>query len=55
MVRGTTGQPEKAYFSKPLKLKLGKQVGIHRFLYMPNSPKSLRKGLIGAVGSRNKV
>lgn len=41
MVKGATGQPEKTYFFKPLKFKLGKQVGIHRFLYMPNSPKSL--------------
>lgn len=40
-VTGATGQPEQAYFSKPLKFKLRKQVGIHRFLYMPNSPKSL--------------
>lgn len=40
-VKGATGQSEKAYFLKPLKLKLGKQFGIHKFLYMPNSPKPL--------------
>lgn len=41
MVQGATGQSEKAYFCKPLKYKLGKQWGIHKFLYMPNSPKAL--------------
>lgn len=40
-VVGATGQPEKAYFLKPLSYRLGKQVGIHRFLYLPNSPKPL--------------
>lgn len=40
-VIGATGQPEKAYFLKPLNYKLGKQIGIHRFLYLPNSPKPL--------------
>ena len=38
---GATGQSEKAYFCKPLKYKLGKQLGIHKLLYMPNSPKAL--------------
>jgi len=38
---GTTGQSEKAYFLKPLKYKLGKHIGIHRFLYLPGAPKSL--------------
>lgn len=32
------GATEKAYFCESLKYKLGKQWGIHRFLYMPNSP-----------------
>uniref|UniRef100_A0A8D0ESF2 ribonuclease H n=1 Tax=Strix occidentalis caurina TaxID=311401 RepID=A0A8D0ESF2_STROC len=41
MVKGATGQSEKAYFCKPLRYKLGKQWGIHKFLYMPNSPKAL--------------
>ena len=41
MVKGATGQSEKAYFCKPLKYKLGKQWGIHKFLYMPSSPKAL--------------
>ena len=40
-VVGATGQQEKAFFLKPLNFKLGKQVGIHRFLYLPNSPKPL--------------
>lgn len=51
MVKGSTGQPEKAYFSKLLKFKLGKQGEIHRFLYIPNSPKSL----LGTIESRSKV
>jgi len=38
---GATGQSEKAYFLKPLKYKLGKHIGIHRFLYLPGAPKSL--------------
>jgi len=41
MVKGATGQSEKTYFCKPLKYKLGKQWGIHKFLYMPSSPKAL--------------
>ncbi|XP_068027103.1 uncharacterized protein [Melanerpes formicivorus] len=40
-VVGATGQPEKAYFLKPIKYKIGKQMGIHQFLYLPNSPKPL--------------
>lgn len=40
-VKGATGQQEKVFFLKPLKFKLGKQIGIHRFLYLPNSPKPL--------------
>lgn len=40
-VIGATGQHEKAFFLRPLKYKLGKQMGIHRFLYLPGSPKSL--------------
>uniref|UniRef100_A0A8C3E7W5 ribonuclease H n=1 Tax=Corvus moneduloides TaxID=1196302 RepID=A0A8C3E7W5_CORMO len=41
VVHGATGQSEKAYFCKPLKYKIGKQWGIHKFLYLPNSPKAL--------------
>lgn len=41
MVTGATGQTEKAFFFRPLKYKLGKQWGIHKFLYMPNSPEPL--------------
>ncbi|XP_042663760.1 uncharacterized protein LOC116959266 [Tyto alba] len=41
MVKGATGQSEKAYFCKPLEYKLGKQWGIHKFLYMHNSLKAL--------------
>ena len=37
-VIGATGQPEKAYFCKPVKFTLGKQWGIHKFLYLPSSP-----------------
>lgn len=40
-VVGATGQPEKAYFLKPLKYRIGKQIGTHRFLYLPNSPRPL--------------
>jgi len=40
-VRGGTGQSEKTYFLKPLKFKLGKQFGVHKFLYMPNLPRPL--------------
>ena len=35
-VIGATGQPEKAYFCKPLKHRLGKQWSIHKFLYLPS-------------------
>lgn len=38
---GATGQQKKAFFSKPLEYKLENRIGIHRFLYLPNSPKSL--------------
>ena len=41
MVKGVTGQSEKAYFCRPLKYKLGKQLGIHRILYMPNASSAL--------------
>jgi len=40
-VRGATGQSEKAYFLKPLEFKLGKHLGVHKFLYVPNSPRPL--------------
>lgn len=53
MVKGATGQSEKAYFYEPLKYKLGKQCGIHKFLYMPNSPKALLgRDLLGQLGSK---
>lgn len=41
IVVGATGQSKKAYFNKLLKYKFWKQWGIHRFLYLPNSPKPL--------------
>lgn len=41
VVKGTTGQSEKACFCKPLKYKFEKQWGVHKFLYLPNSPKAL--------------
>lgn len=40
-VVGATGRHEKAFFLKPLEYELGKQMGIHRFLYLPGSPRSL--------------
>lgn len=40
-VVGATGQRQKAHFLKPLKYKLGKSIGIHKFLYMPDTQKSL--------------
>ncbi len=53
MVKGATGQSEKAYFCKPLKYKLGKQWGIHKFLYMPNSPKALLgRDLLEQLGAK---
>lgn len=51
-VKGATGQSKKTYFCEPLKYKLGKQWGIHRFLYMPASPKSLLgRGLLEQLGA----
>ena len=41
IIKGATGQSERAYFCKPLKYKVGKQWGISTFLYMPDSPKGL--------------
>ena len=40
-IKGATAQPKRAYFLKPLEFKLGKQVGIHQFLYLPDSPHHL--------------
>lgn len=40
-VMAATGQPENAFFLKPLEYKIGKRMGIHQFLYLPNTPKSL--------------
>lgn len=40
-VTGATGQPENAFLLKPLQYKIGKRMGIHQFLYFPNSPKSV--------------
>jgi len=53
MVKGATGQSEKAYFCQPFKYKLGKQWGIHKFLYTPNSPKALLGGdLLEQLGAK---
>jgi len=53
VVKGATGHSEKAYFCKPLKYKLGKQWGIHKFLYMPNSPKALLgRDLLEQLGAK---
>ena len=53
MVKGATGQSERAYFCKPLKYKLGKQWGTHRFLYMPNAPSALLgRDLLEQLGAR---
>ena len=53
VVQGATGQSEKAYFCEPLKYKLGKQWGIHKFLYMPNSPKALLgRDLLEQLGAK---
>lgn len=41
VVKGATGQSEKEYFCEPLRYKLRKQWGIHKFLYMPNSLRAL--------------
>lgn len=41
MVKGATGHSERAYFCRPLKYKLGKQWGNHKFLYMPKAPSVL--------------
>lgn len=38
---GATGQQQKVSFLKSLSYKLGKTVGIHRFLYMATVPKPL--------------
>lgn len=40
-VVGATGKTEKAYFLRPLKFTLGKRMGIHQFLDLPNLPKPL--------------
>jgi len=53
MIKGATGQSEKAYFCKPLKYKLGKQWGIHKFLYMPSSPEALLgRDLLKQLGAK---
>jgi len=53
MVKGATGQSEKAYFCKPLKYKLGKQYGIHKPLYMPNSPNAIQgRDLLEQLGAK---
>ncbi|KAK4812345.1 hypothetical protein QYF61_017122 [Mycteria americana] len=38
---GATGQVERAFFLRPLKFKIGKSVGIHKFLYLPEAPRPL--------------
>ncbi|KAJ7428361.1 endogenous retrovirus group K member 25 Pol protein-like protein [Pitangus sulphuratus] len=51
-VVGATGQPEKAFFLEPLKFKIGKQMGVHQFLYFPNSLKPLLgRGLSENLGA----
>ena len=40
-VIGATGQQKKAFFLQPIEFKIGKQMRIHKFLYLPESPKSL--------------
>ena len=40
-VIGATGQQKKAFFLQPIEFKIGKQMGIHKLLYLPESPKSL--------------
>jgi len=53
MVKGATGQSEKAYFCKPLKYKLGKLWGIHKFLCMPSSLKALLgRDLLEQLGAK---
>lgn len=55
MVKRATGQPEKAYFLKPLEFKLGKQVGIHKFFYLPDSPHPLLgRDLLEQLGAEIK-
>lgn len=56
VLQGATGQSEKAYFCKPLKYRLGKQWGIHKFLYLPNSPKTLLgERLIETITSNHHI
>ncbi|KAK4811221.1 hypothetical protein QYF61_022118 [Mycteria americana] len=38
---GATGQVERAFFLRPLKFKIGKSVGIHKSLYLPEAPRPL--------------
>ena len=38
-VAGATGQTEKAFFMQLIKYELGKQIGIHKFLFLPGAPK----------------
>ncbi|KAK4810138.1 hypothetical protein QYF61_009533 [Mycteria americana] len=38
---GATGRVERAFFLRPLKSKIGKSVGIHKFLYLPEAPRPL--------------
>ena len=40
-VVGASAQQEKAYLLGSIKYRLRKQVGIHKFLYMPRCPKPL--------------
>lgn len=54
-IRGATGQSEKAYFLKPLQFSIGKQVGIHKFLYVPKSLKPLLgRDLLEQLGAEIK-
>lgn len=40
-IGATIGQPENAFFLKLLQCQIKKKMGIHQFLYLPNSPKSV--------------
>ena len=54
-VIGASGQPEKAYFCKPLKHRLGKQWSIHKFLYLPSFPRQLLERLVTTIASYHYI
>ena len=54
-VIGATGQQEKAYLLGSIKYRVGKQVGIYKFLYMQGSQKLLlRQDLLEQVDAKMK-